>query len=72
MGEYTSLLLKEESGVEKVFDRCYYYSGHEPVGFNKRYGRALITEITSKEKFKETLKKEQASYLPDEYRNWSQ
>ena len=46
------------------FRKCYYYAGHEPVGFHKKIEGPLLIEITSKEQFEELFKEEQLPYSP--------
>ena len=40
-------------GRHEEFIDCYYYSGHEPKGFDKEKDKDLLIEITSKEQFEE-------------------
>ena len=40
-------------GQKKCFTNCYYYSGHEPEGFDKEKQGDSLIEITSKEQFEE-------------------
>ena len=51
-------------GVKEAFNRCYYYSGHAPKGFDKKRHGALLIEITSKEQFEELFGEDGLSYLP--------
>ena len=51
-------------GIEEAFNRCYYYSGHEPLGFDKKRDGLFLIEITSKEQFEELFKEEQLPYSP--------
>lgn len=44
------------SGQEECFKNCYYYSGHEPEGFNKEIQGKFLIEITSKEQFEQEFK----------------
>ncbi|WP_295723089.1 hypothetical protein [uncultured Bartonella sp.] len=40
-------------GKKKIFENCYYHSGHEPNGFVEKEERGLLTKITSKKQFGE-------------------
>lgn len=46
------------------FRKCYYYAGHEPVGFHKKIEGPLLTEITSKEQFEKFFKRAHLHYCP--------
>ena len=56
--------LTVENGMKEAFDRSYYYSGHEPLGFDKEQDGAFLIEITSKEQFEKLFKEEQLPYSP--------
>ena len=56
--------LTVENGMKEAFDRSYYYTGHEPLGFDKEQDGALLIEITSKEQFEELFKEERLPYSP--------
>ena len=48
------ILFKIDAGKKKeIFDRCFYYAGHPPYGFNEKRDGALLTEITSEQQFNE-------------------
>ena len=51
--EYAHSFVK--ANKNDIFDGCFYYAGHAPDGFDKKYEGALLTEITSEQQFNETL-----------------
>ena len=58
-----------ENGMKEAFERCYYYSGHEPLGFDKERDGALLIEITSKEQFEELFGEDELPYSPPKDKN---
>jgi len=56
--------LQVSGEIEEAFNRCYYYSGHEPLGFDKKRDGLFLIEITSKEQFDELFKEDGLHYSP--------
>ena len=56
--------LEFKGGLKEAFDRSYYYSGHEPLGFDKKRDGLFLIEITSKEQFDKLFKEDGLHYSP--------
>ncbi|WP_422534332.1 hypothetical protein [Bartonella apis] len=58
-----------ETVAENAFINCYYYSGHEPEGFNKEIQGKFLIEITSKEQFEQEFKDYPSMYFSPPKKN---
>ena len=56
--------LQVSGEIEEAFNRCYYYSGREPLGFDKKRDGLFLIEITSKVQFDELFKEDGLHYSP--------
>ena len=53
-------------GKKKIFENCYYHSGHEPNGFVEKEESGLLTKITSKKQFGEFFLTKYMQYYQQE------